>query len=157
MNPTPDPAAPTPAAATTEPAAVLRAAADLLEQRARLATPGPWEIETGYLQPHRAQGLFISCDRDGIPCERLDCIDGTHGIGGFDGDPDNRWAALVHPGIAAPLAAWLRMAAEQTELANRLLPGPLLAPDGVMDIPLTLVELPLALAHVLLGHEPHPN
>ena len=68
------------------PAELLRRAAALLEQRAASATPGPWELEHSY-DGTRAQGLFVGCDED---------------------DPDNRWSALVHPGVAPTLATWLR-------------------------------------------------
>ena len=39
----------------------------------------------------------------------------TAGIGYFDTDPDNRWAVLAGPQIAAPLAAWLRVTADRAE------------------------------------------
>jgi len=84
------------------PAELLRRAAALLEQRAASATPGPWELEHSY-DGTRAQGLFVGCDEDDP-----DSYDGTKGIGGFDLDPDNRWSALVHPGVAPTLATWLR-------------------------------------------------
>jgi hypothetical protein len=86
---------------------LLRRAATLLEDTAAAATPGPWELELQYLRPEKAQGLFVGCPPDGCAAAG-DCYDGTHGVGGFDTDPDNRWAALVHPGIAPALAAWLR-------------------------------------------------
>lgn len=107
----------TPAAET--PADRLRRAANLLEHTAAPANPGPWQPEYAYGNPRRVQAVFVDCAaEDG--CDGVDCMDGTHGIGGFDSDGDNRWAILVNPALAAPLAAWLRDAADSAVKTHAL-------------------------------------
>ena len=116
----------------------LRRAAALIEQQAKQATPGPWEIEYAYGNPRRAQALFVGChgvEPCGTPGE---CYDGTCGIGGFDRPDDNVWSALMHPGIAVPLAAWLRHEAAVAEVYER---------DGAYNA----AHPALALAAALLG------
>lgn len=94
----------------TDPDTRLRAAAELLDQHAAAASGPRWEPEHAYGNPPRVQAVFVGCTAEN-GCDGVDCIHGTHGIGGFDHDPDNRWAILAGPHIAAPLAAWLRAAA----------------------------------------------
>jgi hypothetical protein len=100
----------------------LTAAADLLEKRAAAATPGPWQPQYAYLNHSRVQGVFIECGaQDG--CDGVDCIDGTHGIGGFDKDGDNRWAILANPALAEPLARLLREHAAALDAVTTLFGG----------------------------------
>ena len=97
-------------ATALDPAERLRQAAELLEHHDAAASGPRWEPEHAYGNSSRVQAVFVVCAaEDG--CDGVDCIDGTPGIGGFDRDPDNRWAILAGPQIAAPLAAWLRAAA----------------------------------------------
>jgi hypothetical protein len=93
----------------------LRLAADRLEQAAAAATPGPWQPEYGYLNRSRVQAVFVECGAGEDGCDGGDCLDGTHGIGGFDLDQDNRWSILANPDLARPLAAWLRAEADRPE------------------------------------------
>lgn len=87
---------------TDNPATALRRSADLVEQRAKDTTPGPWEIEYSY-GGDTPQALFV------MDPDYPDDVDQSFSIGCFTNEPaDNAWAALVHPGVAAALAAWLR-------------------------------------------------
>jgi hypothetical protein len=83
----------------------MRAAAHKLRESAENATPGPWG----------------TTPQDGVIAWRL-------GPGGFDDDyeyviedrqfehdEDASWVALVHPGLAQPLAEWLEMEAHMVE------------------------------------------
>lgn len=126
------------------PAERLRKAADLIEQTAAKATPCPWEPEYAYGNLARVQAVFVGCD---ATCQGVDCIDGTHGIGGFDLDGDNRWAILANPAIAAPLAQWLRAEADHAALFAALdEPAP-----GTVRVQLSTATEALALADVILG------
>lgn len=121
--------------APESPPDLLRRAAAAIEQRAEHATPGPWELEYRYGNPHLAQALFVGCRPDGCD-EPGDCFDGTHGIGGLDRDCDNRWAALMYPGVAPALAAWLRDGADRcTEAQARWEAGPQWQGVGDDDLP----------------------
>lgn len=95
-----------------DPGARLRRAADKLDRRAAAATQGRWQPEYAYGNSARVQGVFVECaageDGDDYGCDHVDCIDGTHGIGGFDASADNEWSILMGPQVAAPLVAWLR-------------------------------------------------
>lgn len=83
-------------------AELLRAAADLIEQRGEDALPGPWECLDG---------------GDRLIAWRV-------GPGGFDDDFEYvvdepvshsgtaEWIALLDPAVAEPLAAWLRAEAD---------------------------------------------
>ena len=64
---------------------------------------------------------------------------------------DTAWLDLMGPCVAIPLAAWLRQAAEQAELATQLLPNPLLAESGLYDIPVVIVAHAVELARTILG------
>jgi hypothetical protein len=100
--------------AESTPADELRAAAAKLRKRGSEATPGPWErpLNTRYKhvvmapKPDDEQGQYL----DGRP-ERVGVVqlniwsDGT--FMRERGGRDLEWIALVHPGIAEPLANWL--------------------------------------------------
>jgi hypothetical protein len=74
----------------SDPAARLRAAAELLRERAATATPGPW-TEGFDLDPR--QRALISPDYWTVAT-------GMH-------KPDALWSQLMSPDKAHPLAAWL--------------------------------------------------
>jgi hypothetical protein len=74
----------------SDPAARLRAAAELLRERAATATPGPW-TEGFDLDPR--QRALISPDYWTVAT-------GMH-------KPDALWSQLMSPDKAEPLAAWL--------------------------------------------------
>ncbi|SFF77230.1 hypothetical protein [Blastococcus tunisiensis] len=82
---------------TADEASLLRTAADRLEQLAARTTPGDW----------RAGGLLAS--RPEVIAHAPD--------GGTEHVAEARartgaWIAALSPGLAAPLAAWLRAAAD---------------------------------------------
>lgn len=75
------------------PAATLRAAATLIRETASKATPGPWMVS-------RIPGIGRTVND---PTARLSIAVGTGWVSGADGE----WIALMHPGLAEHLAAWL--------------------------------------------------
>ena len=83
------------------PADVLRTAAARVRETARSATRGPWAAEES-----REHGF------------RVGTSDGQEWVawtGAYDDEPDPSradaaWIALMHPGLAEPLAAWLEAA-----------------------------------------------
>jgi hypothetical protein len=87
-------------AAQPNPAAQLRAAAQLLRERATAATPGPWQARGDY------SDAIYSDTSEGI----VDVIAGGKWGGEasvFDNEHDATWIAMMHPGVGEPLAAWL--------------------------------------------------
>lgn len=92
------------------PAARLRSAADLVEQRAAAATPGPWLPEYA-LRDRTVQAVFVECDGEDCDHDDYGHGDGTCAIGSFHTSDDNRWSILLGPQIAPHLAAWLRVEA----------------------------------------------
>jgi hypothetical protein len=92
----------------------LRAAADLIEQTAAQATPGPWQPEYA-LVSRQVQAVFVDCPGEDCLHDRFAHADGTCAIGSFEADGDNRWAILTNPNLAAPLAAWLRERASYSD------------------------------------------
>lgn len=104
------------------PAERLRAAADLIEQRASEATPGPWQPEYAYNNHSRVQAIFVDCaDGDSDACDDVDCIDGAHSIGGMESTADNLWVLIAHPSLGPPLATWLRAEALHYDMRGRVL------------------------------------
>ncbi len=130
---------------SSAPAARLRLAADLLEQRAAAATPGPWR----YANPDEIDDLCAGPARMDQP--------GAFGLNGEwvaecgpDADDDALWIAMLGPQVAAPLAAWLRAEAvvgdtwesdASGESGNPLPTGPLAVAEA------------LALVDAILGGE----
>ena len=94
------------------PAERLRRAADLVEQRAAAATPGPWQPEWTYARA-RVQAVFVECDGEDCGHDGYGHQDGTCAIGAMHDDSDNRWSILVGPQIAPALATLLRTAADE--------------------------------------------
>jgi hypothetical protein len=125
----------------------LRLAADEVERRAAAATHGPWQPEYGCLNRARVQAVFVECAGGEDGCDGVDCIDGTHGIGGFDKSADNEWAILANPALAGPLAALLRAEAAHAGLLAALDEE---AP-GTVRLRLSTTAEVLALADVILG------
>ena len=87
----------------TEQVARLRAAADLIEQRASAASPGPWRAVEWYA------GSLEVVDRAGAGIA-------TESSTGDVKMSDARWMAMLGPQVAAPLAAWLRAEADDADL-----------------------------------------
>lgn len=90
---------------TTTPADRLRAAADLVEQRAAAATPGPWVAERRpysheNVAGHVAAPNLVSTTRAGVALSTVD---------------DTAWITLAGPQIAPHLAAWLRERADYVD------------------------------------------
>ncbi len=128
------------------PAVVLRTAAARVRETARGATRGPWAAEES-----REHGF------------RVGTSDGQEWVawtGAYDDEPDPSradaaWIALMHPGLAEPLAAWLEETAdlhEQNTLpghANIIPPGCQWCADE--DWPCADTRRALAVAHIILG------
>lgn len=112
------------------PAERLRRAADVLEQTAAAATPGPWQPEYA-LATRRVKAVFVECDGDDCGHDLYGHADGTCAIGAMHTHDDNQWAILAGPQLAAPLAGWLRDAADLADVSA--------------------YGLPLAVADVILG------
>ncbi|GII84562.1 hypothetical protein Ssi03_25520 [Sphaerisporangium siamense] len=94
------------------PAEELRAAAARLRERAEQATPGPWSVGNddviglGIEQTGRGSFTYdAQIARVLEDYERDEENYGNRELGTTEGDA--RWMALVHPGLAEPLAAWL--------------------------------------------------
>jgi hypothetical protein len=104
--------------ATQLPAARLRDAADLIDTRAAAASGPTWQPEYDYRTHRRVQGVWVDCGAGSAGCDGVDCLEGTHGIGGFEGDADNRWAILVGPQMGPALAAWLRSTANVIDVQS---------------------------------------
>lgn len=104
-------------------AATLRRAADHLTELATGVTPGPWrtaDVEGIFYIASAAHGP-VSMDNDNPVCacpftdDEGVAIERTAEEGG---QRDAEWIATVHPGIAAPLAAWLRAEAAHIDLED---------------------------------------
>jgi putative intracellular protease/amidase len=76
------------------PAAELRAAAQLLRERAAATTAGDWRAMPDVLIGGWAVAASPTSD------------EGPY-FGTFIGEGDARWIALMHPGVGEPLADWL--------------------------------------------------
>jgi hypothetical protein len=98
------------------PAERLCRAADLLEHTADAATPGPWQPEYALATRH-VQAVFVECDGDDCGHDLYGHADGTCAIGAMHTHADNQWAILTGPPLAAPLAAWLRDAADLADVS----------------------------------------
>lgn len=85
----------------------LNRAADLVEQTADAATPGPWQPEYALATRH-VKAVFVECDGDDCGHDLYGHADGTCAIGAMHTHADNQWAILTGPPLAGPLAAWLR-------------------------------------------------
>ena len=115
------------------PAVVLRTAAARVRETARGATRGPWAAEES-----REHGF------------RVGTSDGQEWVawtGAYDDEPDPSradaaWIALMHPGLAEPLAMWLETEARSNagDEDHRQC-----APDKCTTI------AALAFAHIILG------
>ena len=95
---------------TESPSALLERAAALIEQRASLAAPGPWDASEGS-EIYAADGF---------------CVVSTHWDGaGFERSDDQDWCAMLSPAVAPPLVEWLRETVEQyrTEHSRRTVPS----------------------------------
>lgn len=134
---------------TTRPVERLRLAADLVEQRAAAASGPRWEPEYSYGRTW-VQAIFVECDGEDCEHDRYGRVDGTCAIGAMHDDADNRWAILLSPQVAAPLAAWLRAEAAVCERWERDAVGG--AGGPIPTGPLAVAEA-LALADVLLGED----
>lgn len=82
---------------TEQPHATLNRAADVLEERAGKATPGPWRTP-----PPDSVGEWIVYDADWAIAE-------TRAYSHNDAE----WTASMSPAVAAPLALWLRTDAKR--------------------------------------------
>jgi hypothetical protein len=103
------------------PAETLRAAAQHVREMAQQATPGPWV----------ANGAGVGTDYTDNEPDLIVAVDA------FDPN-DAAWMALMHPGLAEPLAAWL-------ESVAALQFGDVPLPDS------PIVDHALAAARALLG------
>jgi hypothetical protein len=88
------------------PAETLRAAAQHVREMAQQATPGPWV----------ANGAGVGTDYTDNEPDLIVAVDA------FDPN-DAAWMALMHPGLAEPLAAWLEMEAHMWDLRGNSAEG----------------------------------
>lgn len=96
------------------PQAWLRRAADVIDACASTVSPPPW---SGYATGEQAE-LFCG------PWHTAGYLDGSvmawpsgvaEEFGGLPSSDDLRWIELMGPQLAAPLAAWLRLTADQND------------------------------------------
>lgn len=106
---------------TDAPWEVLRRAADLLEQLAGKATPGPWRRHDTWLDVGGHTATVLSGEesnsdlRAWLPSRSGDAWDTKRNVWN-----DAVWIAAMSPDVAEPLVAWLRFAAWCWETAGDL-------------------------------------
>jgi hypothetical protein len=108
------------------PAGELRAAAKLMRERARAATPGPWAVAAGTWQDETFAAVL---GPGGDPGNAETWLMAT-GRGAVNQVADACHAAFMHPGVGLALADWLEAEAERAErpgglALHSLSPGPL--------------------------------
>jgi hypothetical protein len=94
--------------ATSSPAEELRAAADKLRMMAAEATAGPWNVRVRHLQ----KSPTVPAHADFITPEYSSRVSLQKPGRLFDA----QWQALMHPGLADPIADWLESEARQYDL-----------------------------------------
>jgi hypothetical protein len=121
------------------PAAELRAAAQLLRDRATApyVQPGPWHV-------HEAYG-FLRVDNDRDKTREAWTVKS-----GADVAEENRgtaeWIALMHPGVGEPIAEWLEHMADFLDTTR-------LGSGGFPPLALYDSRHAMAVARALLGDE----
>lgn len=126
-------------------AELLRRAADLIEQRAKTATNGPWRWDTFRDIDELTHPMGIG----GMPVHPLNVLKVSHEDWPAN-DADKEWIAMLSPVIAAPLAAWLRIEADMADNPLCVVVEGAAKPLAAR-VPATAQPFALAMARAILG------